>query len=213
MFRIGLTGGIASGKSAVATMLAEAGAKVVDTDLVAHQLMEPGQPVYAQVLAHFGETILAPDGQIDRRVLGGIIFADATQRDQLNQIVHPGVKDALRQLETELRAQETELAQSGAKKNFLLVLVIPLLYEVNMAHFVDKTIVVYCPEAVQKERLMARNGFSESEAQARIDAQLSIEIKAEKADEVIDNSRDLESTREQLNWILGELTWDPYTAS
>lgn len=208
MFRIGLTGGIASGKSAVATMLIEAGAKVVDTDLVAHQLMAPGQPVYEQLKAHFGAQVLAPDGQIDRRILGGIVFADADQREQLNQIVHPGVKAALRQLETDLRTEE-----ASAKKNFLLVLVIPLLYEVNMAHFVDKTIVVYCPEAVQKERLMARNGFSEAEAQARIDAQLSIEIKAEKADDVIDNSRDLESTREQLNWILGELTWDPYTVS
>ncbi|PIQ29006.1 dephospho-CoA kinase [bacterium (Candidatus Blackallbacteria) CG17_big_fil_post_rev_8_21_14_2_50_48_46] len=209
MFRIGLTGGIATGKSVVAQMLEKQGAYVIDTDLLAHQLMEPGQPVYQAVVEAFGTEILsAPGGPIDRRILGARIFADDNLREQLNSLVHPAVKEALHQLETAIRAQEKD-----RNKNYLLVFVIPLLYEVNMAHFVDKTIVVYCPEAVQKERLMARNGFTPEEAEIRIRAQLSIEIKAEKADEVIDNSRDLENTREQLNWILGELKWDRYTAS
>jgi dephospho-CoA kinase len=207
MYRIGLTGGIASGKSTVAAMFAEAGAKVIDTDYIAHDLMAQGQPVYGQVLEAFGPEILASNGEIDRRVLGGLVFVDQAKRERLNQIVHPAVKASLRQIESQLKAQETQ-----AGKNFLLVLVIPLLYEANMAHFVDKTIVVYCPDAVQKERLMARNNFTAEEAQARINAQLSIEIKAEKADQVIDNSRGVDFAREQLNWILGELTWDRYTA-
>ena len=208
MYRIGLTGGIASGKSAVARMLAEAGACVVDTDTLAHQLMAPGQPVYQAVVDAFGPEILALDGQIDRRILGARVFSHEADRLKLNQLVHPAVREGLRQAEAALRAQEAQ-----QQKNFLLVLVIPLLYENNLAHLADQTIVVYCPEDVQKKRLMARNGFSAEEAEARIRSQLSIEIKAEKADEVIDNSQDLENTREQLNWILGELTWDRYTAS
>lgn len=208
MIRLGLTGGIATGKTVVAEMLVAAGACVIDTDHLAHQLMLPGTPVYQAVVAEFGTEILRPDGQIDRRVLGARVFSDESARLRLNSLVHPAVQAELRRLEAELRARE--LLEN---RQYLLVFVIPLLYEVNMAHFVDKTIVVYCPEDVQKERLMARNGFTAEEAEARIRAQLSIEIKAEKADEVIDNSRDLENTREQLNWILGELKWDRYTAS
>lgn len=208
MIRWGLTGGIATGKSTVAKMLEAAGACVVDTDGIAHALMQPGTEVYQAIVNEFGHEILQPDGHINRRILGDKVFSDASARLRLNALVHPAVKAELQRIEAELRLRE-----SLENRQYLVVFVIPLLYEANMAHFVDKTIVVYCPEDIQKQRLMARNGFTAEEAEARIRAQLPIEIKAEKADVVIDNSRDLENTREQLNWILGELKWDRYTES
>lgn len=212
MLRIGLTGGIATGKTLVAQYLQEAGAIVIDTDLVAHQLMAPGGAAYSDVLKTFGQGILAGDGTLDRRALGALIFNDAAAREQLNGLVHPHVKAEIKRLESEYLAQE-----EAQDRQFLLVVVIPLLFEVNMAHFVDITVVVYCPADVQQQRLMARNGWSPEEAQARMRSQLPIEDKVKKAEEVIDNSHDPDLTREQVVVFLRELKnrfgWEPYHAA
>lgn len=212
MLRIGLTGGIATGKTLVAQYLQEAGAIVIDTDHIAHALMAPGGAAYSDVLRTFGQEILAQDGTIDRRALGALIFNDPSARERLNGLVHPHVKAEIKRLESEYQAQEAQ-----QNKQFLLVVIIPLLFEVNMAHFVDITVVVYCPEDTQQERLMARNGWSAAEAQARIRSQLPIEDKVKKAEEVIDNSHDPELTREQVVVFLRELKnrfgWEPYHAA
>lgn len=208
MLRIGLTGGIASGKSTVGDMLQAAGAIVLDADAIVHDLLSPRGAAYDRVVQAFGPEILDSDREIDRRRLGSLVFGDEAARLRLNGLVHPLVREALKAAEADYRRAEAEVG-----RNWLLVMMIPLLFESKLRDYVDLAVVVYCPEAMQLERLMSRNGFSEPEARARIHAQLSIEAKVELADKVIDNSRDLAWTRQEVQRILGELTWDPYEPS
>lgn len=205
MLRLGLTGGIASGKSTVGQLMSEAGAILLDADTIAHGLIARGGSAYDQVVAAFGASILDAEGNIDRMKLGAVVFGDEAARLQLNGIVHPHVRQVLKAEEARYRELET-----AAGKNWLLVMMIPLLYESNLAHFVDRSVVVYCPSDQQLQRLMARNALSEAEARKRIEAQLSIEAKVELADDVIDNSRDLAWTRQEVQRVLGELSWEPY---
>lgn len=205
MHRIGLTGGIASGKSTVARLLQEAGALILDADTLAHEVMEPAGPAYAEVLAAFGPEILQPDGQIDRQKLGAHVFENPEALARLNACVHPHVHAAL-------QAHSQRLAKAAAKahKNWLLVSVIPLLYENQLASLFDKVLVAYCSESQQLQRLMQRNPLSETEARQRIAAQLPIETKKARADRVIDNSGTLEQTHNQVKKWLGEFSWDTY---
>ncbi|HEY9843103.1 MAG TPA: dephospho-CoA kinase [Candidatus Obscuribacterales bacterium] len=205
MLRLGLTGGIASGKSTVALIMQEAGAIVLDADGIVHDLMARGGAAYDQVVAAFGKEILDAQGNIDRRRLGNQVFSDEKARLRLNEVVHPLVREELKAAEARYRQAET--AQG---RNWLLVMMIPLLFESKLTSYVDRTVLVYCPEQRQLERLMSRNGFSAAEAQMRIKAQLSIEAKVGLADEIIDNSRDLAWVRQEVNRVLGELIWDPY---
>ncbi|PKL75738.1 MAG: dephospho-CoA kinase [Candidatus Melainabacteria bacterium HGW-Melainabacteria-1] len=205
MLRLGLTGGIASGKSTVGQMLHEAGAIVLDADAIVHGLLAKDGSAYDQVVEAFGPSILAPDLSIDRRLLGEIVFADESARLRLNELIHPLVRQTLKAKEDDYRALEQTQG-----KSWLLVMMIPLLYESNLAHYVDQTVLVYCPADQQLARLMERNGFSREQALARIGAQLPIEAKVELADEVIDNSRDLDWTRQEVQRVLGEFTWDRY---
>ncbi|MED4299407.1 dephospho-CoA kinase [Geobacillus stearothermophilus] len=195
-FTIGLTGGIASGKSTVSAMMRELGLPVIDADEAARAVVRPGEEAYRQIVAAFGPGILRADGEIDRAKLGAIVFNDEQQRKVLNAIVHPAVRK-------KMLAEKEAHIRSGAKT---VVLDIPLLFESGLTHWVDKVLVVYVDDDVQLRRLMARNGFTEEEALARIRSQWPMAEKVKRADAVIDNNGTIEETRQQLLAILHQ--WD-----
>ncbi|WP_053367361.1 dephospho-CoA kinase [Bacillus sp. FJAT-27245] len=190
---IGLTGGIASGKSTVASMCGEMGIPVIDADVEARLAVEPGEPAYEKIVESFGPGIVLPDGGIDRKALGAVIFNDDQKRLLLNGIVHPEVRKRM----AEKREGEEK---SGAA---VIILDIPLLFESKLAHLADKTLVVYVDRDTQLSRLMARNSFSKEEAEARIGSQMPLSEKAAMADAVIDNNGEIEETKRQLIEILG----------
>lgn len=185
---VGLTGGIATGKSTVAGILKAAGAMIIDADDIARKVVKKDTPAYKQVVGAFGPAILQTDDEIDRKKLGDIVFNDTSQKEILNAIIHPRVmKETERQLNRISEDQPDEL----------VIVDVPLLFETNMQADFRKVILVYAPEYLQLERLMARNAFSEAEAIARIRAQMPIEAKRKLADFVIDNSGNLDATRKQ----------------
>jgi len=185
---IGLTGSIASGKSAVSAILREIGAPVIDADAIVHELQRPGTEVTAAIAREFGPGVLRPDGSLDRAALGRIVFADADRRRTLELIVHPAVR-------AEIGRRIADLRREGRPA---VVLDIPLLYESGWERLVDEVWVVYVDRATQKARLMARNGLTPDEAEARIAAQADLEEKARRADRVIDNRGALAETRAQV---------------
>lgn len=193
---IGLTGGIASGKSTVSQMLKDMEIPVIDADLEARRVVEKGEAAYNEVVATFGEEILLENGEIDRLKLGSIIFNDEKKRQMLNDIVHPAVRK--RMLE-----EKEKFIERGAST---IVMDIPLLFESRLTYLVDRTILVYVDENVQLQRLMNRNNFSEEEAIARIRSQMPLEKKRLLADAIIDNNGVIETTRMQLKTILDKWT-------
>jgi dephospho-CoA kinase len=191
-FLIGLTGGIACGKSTVLAMLAALGARTIDADRVTHQLQAPGTPVYQQILAAFGPEILAGEGgPIDRRKLGAIVFADEARLRQLEQIVHPAVRAAI-------RAFLAQLAATAGERRPIAVIDAIKLIESGWAAECDQVWVVTCPEAQQVARLMTTRGMSAAEARQRIAAQPPQESRLERASVVIDNGGAQEATRAQV---------------
>ena len=191
---IGLTGGIASGKSTVSQMIKEKGIRVVDADVIAKEAVSKGTPALHQIVQTFGEDVLLPNGELNRQQLGAIIFSDEEKRKQLNAIVHPEVrKEMLEQRDEGINQQET-----------FVVLDIPLLFESKLEGLVDRIIVVYTTPELQLSRLMNRNDLSEEEALNRIHSQQSLEEKCQKADRVIENTKDLAFMRKQLQNILNE---------
>jgi len=189
---IGLTGGIAAGKSTVSEALREAGAAVIDADKVGHEAYLPGTETHAALVEAFGQEIVAESGEIDRRKLGAIVFADPAQRDRLQAIVWPRMKEMMRARLGELAAQGMELA----------VIEAAVLIEASWQDLTDEIWVVQVPETVARERLMARNGLSADDANARIRAQLTNEERARHADAIIDNSGSVEHAREQVKKAL-----------
>lgn len=187
---IGLTGGIASGKSTVANYLKENGFAVIDADIAARQAVEKGTEGLRKVAETF-PGVLNEDGTLNRKALGTIIFNDKAQRDSLNEIVHPIVR--------RLMDEEKAAALSESK---VVVMDIPLLYENELEHTVDEVWVVYVSYDIQKMRLMKRNELSESEADARINSQMSMDEKRDKADIVIDNCHDLDSLYKHLEALI-----------
>ncbi len=195
MLRLGLTGGIASGKSAVAAMLRELGFSVLDADSLAHKLIEPGQPAYDEVLKEFGQAVLARDGRIDRAKLSTIVFNDRAKLDRLNAIVHPRVAEVvLRQFDVWQRNGTRDAAFVEAA----------LLIESGIHKKLDGLVVAWCEPEQQLERLVAR-GLSEAEARRRIAAQLPVEDKLRLATEKIDCSGSLEETRRQVQALATKL--------
>jgi dephospho-CoA kinase len=192
----GLTGGIATGKSTVAAIFQQSGARLIDADRIARDAVRQGTPAYAEILAHFGAGILLPEGEIDRKRLAEIIFSNLAQKRLLEGIVHPRVK-----AETTRQLDRIRQEQPGAT----VILDVPLLFESGLNCGLEEIIVVYAPEAVQIQRLMARDGLTEAEAQARIRAQMPIESKKTLATHVIDNSGDLEHTRTQTLEVYRQL--------
>lgn len=191
-FIIGLTGGIASGKSTVSKMFQKRGIPVVDADQIAREVVERGKEAYEKIVGAFGREILNEDGSINRAKLGSIVFQHKTKRELLNSIVHPAVRK-------EMKKKQEQFVLQGAKA---VVLDIPLLFESDLTHLVDKIIVVYVNENTQLQRLMKRNHLSKEEALARINAQMPLKEKIKMADEVIDNEGEFNDTERQLEEIL-----------
>lgn len=189
---IGLTGSIASGKSTVAKMLKERGYPIVDADVIARQVVEPGSPVLADIESVFGSDVIREDGTLHREKLGKKIFNDASLRQRLNSIMHPAIRK-------QMVSQKENYLREGYKT---VIMDIPLLFESKLQSYVEKILVVSVTKEVQKERLMARNGLSEQEADARISSQLDLAIKEQGADAVIHNNGTLEETEQQLDAIL-----------
>ncbi|MCK9859295.1 dephospho-CoA kinase [Paenibacillus sp. ATY16] len=187
--KIGLTGGIATGKSTVAAMLAERGAMLVDADQVAREVVMPGEPALEAVASAFGQAVIHTDGTLDRKALGGIVFNNRDLLAQLENILHPAIRNRMQQ---RIRQYEEQNPRQ------LVVADIPLLYETGQEKLYDGVMVVYVPQALQLKRLMERNGIAEEEAQRRIGLQMDIEQKRGRADWVIDNSGSLDETRRQV---------------
>ena len=191
MLRVGLTGGIGSGKSEVSRRLAALGAVLVDADAVAREVVEPGTPGLAAVVAEFGDEVLRPGGGLDRERLGEIVFADADRRARLNAIVHPLVGERMEEL------------VAAAPADAIVVYDVPLLAENDLAALYDLVVVVDTPVEEQVRRLTLLRGMTEEAARARIAAQATRERRRAVADRVIDNSGDLDSLTEQV-----EALWD-----
>ena len=191
---IGLTGSIGTGKSTIANKFSDLDIPVVDADLIAREVVEPGKEVYKDIVATFGEEILQNNKTLDRKALGKIVFNDESKRKQLNAIIHPAIRK-------EMLRQRDEWVQRGKE---CVVLDIPLLYESGLTHYVDKVIVVYVDPDVQLHRIIARDESTEEEAKSRINSQMPIKEKAEKADAVINNNGSKEESYKQLIAILEE---------
>jgi dephospho-CoA kinase len=191
---IGLTGGIASGKSTVVQMLRELGARVLDADVIAREVVEPGTPALAEIAARF-PGVLTPDGRLDRARLGERIFAHPEERRALNAIIHPRIGAAF--------LEKTEaLREAGATE---LVYDAPLLIENRLHEGMDAVIVVWVPREAQLARLMARDGLARTQAEARLAAQLPLDEKRRFATHVVDNSGTREQTRAQVGRIWASL--------
>jgi dephospho-CoA kinase len=196
MIRVGLTGGIASGKSTVGRMFEELGCKVIDADRITRQLFEPGHPVNAAVAEAFGRAVVASDGSIDRRVLGEIVFENQELREKLNSLVHPAI----------IRRQAEFLAQVAAESPHAIGIVeAALMIEAGTYKNYDKLIVVVSSTDTQRRRLRERSGLTPEQIDSRIASQMPMEDKTRFADFVIDNSGDMTATRQQVEAVHREL--------
>lgn len=183
MLKVGLTGGIGAGKSEVSRLLAECGAVIVDADRIAREVVEPGTPGLAAVVAEFGEDVLAADGSLDRPRLGAVVFADPDRLAALNAVVHPLVGE---------RSAELERQAAQADSDAVVVHDVPLLTENKLAPLYDKVVVVDASPRTQLDRLVRQRGMTEEEGRARMAAQATREQRLEIADIVIDNDGPLE---------------------
>jgi dephospho-CoA kinase len=183
--RIGLTGGIASGKSTVADMFADLGVPVIDTDLIARDVVAPGQPALQEIRDAFGAGVIAEDGSLDRPAMRTLVFGDDAARRRLEAILHPRIGAATRE-------------QADAAGGPYQIIVVPLLLESSLRAFVDRVLVVDCEEDTQVERLLSRDAESESQARRILAAQASRAERLAIADDVIANEGDLDDTREQV---------------
>ena len=197
---IGLTGGIASGKSTISTMLHEKGYTIIDADLAARMVVEVGQPAYLAIVEEFGKDILHEnDSTINREKLGQIIFNSEEKRKMLNSIVHPAVRSMMLQ-------HKDEAIASGKNTIFMDI---PLLFESDLTWMVERTLVIYVNEETQLSRLMERNHLKRQDAEARIASQFPLKDKVNLADAVIDNNGTLSETKKQLESLLVEWGLQP----
>lgn len=199
MLRVGLTGGVACGKSTVARMFADLGAHVTDADIIAHELYRPGQDVYQELIKHFGQEIIKSSGEIDRAKLAAVAF-DGGRVEELNRIVHPAV----------IRQQQQWMREIETKDPYAIAIVeAALIFEAGVRDHFDRVIVVTCKPTQKSTRFAQRSGMSEAEARADVErrhkAQMPDEEKARRADFVIDNSGPATETRHQVERIYAEL--------
>lgn len=192
---IGLTGGIATGKSTVSKMFQKNNIPVIDTDKIARDVMEINHAAYLKVVAYFGIEILLPTGEINRKKLGEIIFDNKEKRERLNSIVHPEVKKVV--------LEEIKVYQGLGYE--IVVVDVPLLFESKFDKLCDITIVVYVEEQIQYERLMKRDNLSFEEAKKRIEAQMKLSDKVKLADFIIDNSGTIKNTEKQFINLLNKI--------
>lgn len=188
---VGLTGGIATGKSTVSAMLEELGSVIIDADLIARKIVEPGEKAWKEIIDSFGREFLNQDGTINRQRLGELVFDNSADLEKLNRITHPLIVEEIRLAVAKWRQRKD--------KPILLVIDAALLIEVKLHLLVEEVWLVKCNREEQIKRLMARNNLSYREALARIDSQMTIEEKEAYAHEVVDNSGSLSNTREQVN--------------
>ncbi|MBB4931049.1 dephospho-CoA kinase [Lipingzhangella halophila] len=193
MLRVGLTGGIGSGKSEVSRLLSGYGALVIDADQIAREVVEPGTPALAEIAAEFGTGVLTPEGALDRPKLGEIVFADKKRLERLNGIVHPRV------------GERTAELMEQAPDDAIVVYDVPLLVENGLGSMYDVVVVVDAPEDVQVERVVSNRDMSREQARARVRAQATREQRRAVADIVIDNSGDLENLSRQVVDVWEEL--------
>lgn len=186
VFRVGFTGGIASGKSTVAKFFAALGVPIIDTDQVARDVVEPGQPPLERLVERFGRAILTHDGHLDRPKLREIVFSDPKARADLEALTHPAIGTAVE-------------AWSAAAGGPYQILIIPLLVEKNLASQVDRVLVVDCAEELQLRRLQARDGSTVEQARAILNAQTSRTARLKSAHDVIQNDGDLSAVRDQVS--------------
>ena len=196
MLKVGLTGGIACGKSVVGAMFVELGCHLVDSDSITHELLEPGQKVHQDVAQTFGAEILDSQGRIDRSMLGAIVFSDSRRREELNALVHPAV------------AERRNLFLSRVEREDpkgIAIVDAALMIEVGTYHLYDRVIVVTCRPEQQRRRLKEKLGLGDEAIDARIRSQMPLEEKVQFADFVVDNSGSLNQTRHQVESIHREL--------
>ncbi|MFF8282341.1 dephospho-CoA kinase [Streptomyces albus] len=197
MVKVGLTGGIGAGKSEVSRLLAEHGAVIVDADRIAREVVEPGTPGLAAVVAEFGEEVLAPDGSLDRPRLGSLVFADPDRLAALNAIVHPLVGE---------RSAELEREAAAADENAVIVHDVPLLTENGLAPLYDTVVVVDASDETRLDRLVRLRGMAEQEARARMAAQATREERLAVADIVIDNDGPIEELPPRVGAVWEQLS-------
>jgi dephospho-CoA kinase len=196
MLKVGLTGGIASGKSTVGRMFGELGCRVIDSDRITRQLFEPGGSINKAVADAFGPQVVASDGSIDRKILSEIVFKNPDLRQKLNSIVHPAIN----------QRQADFLAQASVGDSHAIGIVeAALIVEVGTYKNYDKVIVVTCSPEAQRKRLRERSGLTSAQIESRIASQMPMEEKVKFADFVIDNSGDIGWTRQQVDKVYRQL--------
>lgn len=195
MLLIALTGNIASGKTEVAHILAELGATVIDSDDLAREVVLPGTPGLAAIVARWGARILQPDGSLDRAALREIVFGNAAEREALNAIVHPAVR----------RRRDELLKQARARGDKAVVSAIPLLFETGLEGEFDRVVLVDAPDDVRQSRLMQRSGLSVEEAQRMMNAQMPASAKRARSHVVIENDSDLASLKRSVERAWSDL--------
>lgn len=196
MLKVGLTGGIATGKSFVLGVLNKLGCEVLDSDRTARDVVEPGQPAFEEIVAYFGKQVVTTDGKLDRAKLGEIVFTDTAKREKLNSIVHPRVYEAQARWLAEIERGNPQA---------ITIIDAALLIETGSFRRFDKLIVVHCEPEIQLERLMARNNLTREEAVARISSQMPSAEKLKYADFAINTSLGFEDTRNQVESLYQQL--------
>lgn len=189
---IGLTGGIASGKSAVADRLAQLGADIIDTDLISREVVAPGQPALVEIAEHFGPEVIAYDGSLNRAVVREQVFANPDERKWLEDLLHPLIR-------------KTAIGRAQTSTASLAVLVVPLLFESGQYKQTNLNVVVDVSEDTQRQRVLARDGVNAEQVEQILKAQMSRAARLEKADRVIDNSGTLEQLYAQVDALFAEL--------
>ena len=193
---VGLTGSIATGKSTVSRMFAHLGARLIDADLLAREVVMPGQPAYVRIVEEFGRQVVQEDGSLDRKALGAVVFADAAKRRRLEEITHPAIGARQQRILSVL----DEEAFEG-----VVIWDAALLFEGGGTAKMDRVVVVYADPETERRRLMERDGLSDADARARIGSQMPIAEKAKLAHHVIDNSGTREETERQVRAVYGAL--------
>jgi dephospho-CoA kinase len=201
---VGLTGGIATGKSTVSEMLRGLGAEIIDADRLARDVVEPGQPAFKQIVAEFGAGVVGADGALDRKKLGAIVFADPERRKRLEALTHPAIRERF-------QARLDELAARGFAG--LVFFDAPVMIESGSYKNMDRMVVVVTDEATQMARLRGRDGTDDAEGRRKIASQMPLAEKAKLADHIVDNSGDREATAAQVRRVVAALTADLRTRS
>ena len=196
MLKVGLTGGIGSGKSTVSGILRELGARIIDADVLAREVLEPGGPAFTETIHHFGKRIVGSDGHIDRKALANIVFADPGKRKLLEGIVHPRVFEEEARITADIEASEPDA---------VVFFDAALLIEAGAHSRMDRVVLVWCRPETQLERLVNRCGLSDADALLRLNAQMPLEEKKRFATHIIDNDGGLEETERQVRALYREL--------